>query len=243
MMSWGEPPPGPLVLEPYDSPDHPMAPWFGHARERRRQHYASRPRPKARRSRAIITMVRNEPVFLPIWLGYYSRFFGPQDIYVFDNESTDGSTDRGGFVRIPAERGCVDALWTLQTIQALQHELMEHYEMVLVTDVDELIAPAPTLGTLGDYLDQFDEEWVNCLGFEVLHQRDREPPLDLSKPIMSQRHYWFANGAYDKAALSTVRMRWRAGFHGREDFHYNMDPDLRLIHLHRVDYDICLERQ
>jgi hypothetical protein len=37
-------------------------------------------------------------------------------------------------------------------------------------------------------------------------------------------------------------MEWRLGFHGRSDFHYNLEPDLRLIHLHRVDYEICLER-
>jgi Glycosyl transferase family 2 len=187
-------------------------------------------------------MVYNEPVLLPIWLRYYSRFFAPPDIYVFDNDSTDGSTARDGFVRIPARRDRVDAIWTLQTIQALQHELMRTYDVVLVTDVDEIVVPVPQLGTLGEYLDRFDEEWVNCLGYELLHQRDREPPLDQSSPVMSQRSYWFANGAYDKAAVTTVPLQWRAGFHGRADYQYNLDPDLRLIHLHRMDFDICLER-
>jgi hypothetical protein len=37
-------------------------------------------------------------------------------------------------------------------------------------------------------------------------------------------------------------MSWRPGFHGRTDFSYNLDPDLRLVHLHRMDYDLCLER-
>ena len=32
------------------------------------------------------------------------------------------------------------------------------------------------------------------------------------------------------------------GFHGREDERLNIDPDLRLIHLHRMDYEICRER-
>ncbi len=219
-----------------------MAPWFSHWREARRAHYANRPKPKGARSRAIIAMVRNEPVFFPIWLGYYGRFFAPADIYVLDNESTDGSTDRSGFVRIRAEHDRVDALWTLNTTQALQHELIERYDVVLVTDVDEIVAPVPQLGTLGDYLDRFDEEWVNCLGYELLHLRDRESPLDFSRPIMSQRHYWFANSLYDKAAITTVPLEWRAGFHGRSDFRYNPDPDLRLIHLHRMDYDVCMER-
>jgi hypothetical protein len=114
--------------------------------------------------------------------------------------------------------------------------------VVLVTDVDEIITPVPEWGTLGDYLDDFDEEWVNCLGYELFHTREDEPPIDLSRPILNQRRHWFANDAYDKAAVATVPMRWRPGFHGREDFQFQPDPDLRLIHLHRMDFEICQRR-
>jgi hypothetical protein len=229
-------------LEPQDSPNHPLAPWFRNARRERREHYASRPRRTLPRRRAIITIVHNEPVFFPIWLDYYSRWFAPQDIYVLDNDTTDGSTRREGFVRIPAEHDRVDVTWMLETVQALQHELIDRYDIVMVTDVDELIAPVPQYGTLGDYLDRFDEPWVNCLGYELLHQRDSEPALDLARPILGQRHHWFPNTGYDKPALTMTPMTWRIGFHGRADFHYKLDPDLRLIHLHRMDYDICLAR-
>jgi hypothetical protein len=231
-----------IELAPYDTPEHLMAPWFGKARRERREHYAHQRRRLRRRRRAIVTMVHNEAVFLPIWLSYYSRFFRPQDIYVLDNDSTDGSSDRPGFVRIPAAHDSVDHHWMVDTIQDLQHDLIDRYDVVVVTDVDEIIAPVPTRGTLGAYLDRFDEEWVNCLGYELLHRRDREPPLRLDRPILDQRRHWYFNGAYDKAALATVPMTWRPGFHGRADFQFNPDPDLRLIHLHRMDYDLCLER-
>ena len=46
----------------------------------------------AEKRRAVQTMVQNEAVFLPIWLRYYSRFFAPDDIYVFDHE-IDGWLD------------------------------------------------------------------------------------------------------------------------------------------------------
>jgi Glycosyl transferase family 2 len=220
-----------------------MAAWFDDIRRTRRERYASRERAgRERRSRALITMVHNEPVFLPIWLRYYSRFFGPEDIYVFDNESDDGSIARGGFVRIPVRRRRVDHRWMLRTIQDLQHELLERYDMVLATDVDEIVAPDPLWGTLGEYLDRFDEEWVNCLGYELLHVRSEEPPLRLDEPILAQRRYWYFNDAYNKAALATMPMQWTPGFHGRTDGSYNLDPDLRMIHLHRMDYEICLER-
>jgi Glycosyltransferase family 92 len=231
-----------LVLEPYDSPHHPMAPWFADLRQRRAEQHAAVPRTTTqRRTRAMITIVNNEPVFLPIWLAYYSRFFAPEDIYVLDNESDD-AIEPGGFVRIPAARDRVDHRWMVSAVEELQRELLGRYDIVVFTDVDELIAPAPQRGTLGDYLDHFDEEWVNCLGYEVLHVQDDEPPLRLDRPILDQRHHWFYNDGYDKAAIATVPLSWHPGFHGRSDFRFNLDPDLRLIHLHRVDYEICLER-
>ena len=230
------------VLEPWDSPDHLMGPWFEKARRERRERHASRSPVGRPPKRALITMVHNEPVFLPIWLRYYSRFFDPRDIYVLDNETTDGSTAGDGFVRIPVAQDRVDHTWMVRTIEGLQHELLGRYDVVVVTDVDEIIAPTPVLGSLGEYLDRFDEEFVNCLGYELLHFKDSEAPLRLDQPILHQRRHWYFNGAYDKAALATVPMQWRPGFHGRADFNFNPDPDLRLIHLHRMDYEICRER-
>jgi hypothetical protein len=130
----------------------------------------------------------------------------------------------------------------VRTIQELQHELLDRYDVVLVTDVDEIVAPDPRFGTLGEYLDRFDEPWVNCLGYELLHVRAEEPPLRLDRPILSQRHHWYFNDAYNKAALATAPQDWTPGFHGRTDGSYALDPDLRMIHLHRMDYGLCLER-
>jgi Glycosyl transferase family 2 len=236
-----EMPTGPVVLEPQDSPEHPLAPWFAGARQHRAEHYAGRRR-KAGGSRAVITIVHNEPVFLPIWLGWYSRFFASEDIYVLDNDSTDGSTDRGGFVRIPVANDEVDHRWMARTIEGLQHELLDRYDVVVVADVDEIITPVPEWGTLGEYLDRFDEESVNCLGYEILHDPANEPPLSFDRPILDQRGTWFFNDGYDKAAVATEPMTWKPGFHGRADGHFNLDPDLRLIHLHRMDFGICRER-
>lgn len=230
-----------LELEPYDSPAHPLAPWFGAARLSRRAHYASRSTPLSPRRRAIITMVHNEPVFLPTWLRYYSRWFSPEDIYVLDNDSTDGSTERDGFVRIPVEHETVDHTWMVRTIEELQHDLLGRYDVVVVADVDEIIAVAPPRD-LGEYLDWFDEEWINPLGYELVHLRSAEPRLRLDQPILAQRRHWFANGNYDKAAVASVPMTWLPGFHNRADHGRNYEPDMRLIHLHRMDYDICRDR-
>lgn len=197
----------------------------------------------ADKRRAVITIVHNEPVFLPIWLGYYSRFFAPEDIYVLDNDTTDGSTEGDGFVRIPVQHDAVEHTWMVETVQRQQHELIEQgYDTVLVTDVDEIVTPTPDWGTLGDYIDEFSEWFVNCIGYEILHLTDREAPFDSTRPILDQRGYWYAHGAYNKPALATGPMSWVPGFHHRADGQENYDPYLRLIHLHRLDIDICRAR-
>jgi hypothetical protein len=226
----------PEIHRPRPHPWHEFAEPLRETREKRRSPHG------ARKRCAVLTMVHNESVFLPLWLRYYSRFFAPGDIYVLDNESNDGSTARLGFVRIPVAHSEVDHTWMVRTIEAHQHELLERYDVVLTTDVDEIVAPHPEWGTLREYVDRFEEEFVNCLGYEILHLTDREGPFRMDQPILDQRHYWFTNGAYDKPALATTPMRWEPGFHAREDGEMVLDPDLYLIHLHRMDYRICLDR-
>jgi len=193
-------------------------------------------------SSAVVTMVYDEPVFFPLWHRYYSRFFGPADMYVIDHQTTDGSLDEGEFVRMEAEHPSNDRIWRTRLVEDVQRQLLERYDVVLTTDVDEIVAPDPSVGTLADYLRSFEDDFVNCLGYEVLHRTDSEPPLDLGRPILGQRGYWFRNPGYDKPLIATVPIRWVPGFHQREDGLINRDPDLRLIHLHRIDFELCLER-
>jgi hypothetical protein len=191
---------------------------------------------------AVVTMVRNESVFLPIWLGYYGRFVAPQDLYVLDHGSDDGSTDGHGFVRIRADHPTKDDGWKRDRLQAQQHELLERYEIVLVTDVDEIVAPDPAMGDLAGYLASFDRDFVTCRGYEVIHMRDEEPPYEAGRPVTEQRGWWFFNPAYCKPLLARVPMRWHGGMHSRTDGAAFEDGCLHLLHLHRMDFDICLAR-
>jgi hypothetical protein len=227
------------VPEPREEVQHRLAPQFDSLRRSRRERRA----PAGTRKRgAALTIVRDEPVFLPIWLRYYSRFFPPEDLYVLDHGTSDGSTDGGGFVRIPVRHDTVDHTWMVRTIEDHQHELIERYDVVVVTDVDEIVAPHPELGTLADYIDRLEEPYVNCLGYELIHLVDREGPFDPARNVLDQRGHWFASDIYDKPALATEPMRWVPGFHRSAELRMRPDPDLRLIHLHRMDYRICLER-
>ena len=130
-------------------------------------------RSAARWSRSSTT----RPIFLPIWLRYYSRFFAAEDIYVLDNDTTDGSTQAAGLrprSRSPSDR--VDHVWMAETLagvsapaaRALRRRPRHRRRR-------DRRAADPTCGTLGAYIDRLDEEFVNPLGYEVLHLPDREP--------------------------------------------------------------------
>jgi hypothetical protein len=187
-------------------------------------------------------MAHNESVFLPIWWKYYSQFFTEDDIYILDHETNDGSTSGPGFVRIPVSNPVIDWGWHRDMLQSQQHRLLQHYHLVLCTDVDEIVAPDPRSGNLGDYIDSFDADFVTCHGYEILHLRTCERPLDFSYPILHQRAYWYYNPAYSKPLLARVPMFWNGGLHSRVDGQSRHDPCLYLLHLHRMDYDICLAR-
>lgn len=232
----------PEEVEIGTGPPHPLADWFDHHRENRAKARVERNLETDRPSRAVLTMARNESFILPIWLRYYSQFFEPEDIYVLDHGSTDGSTEGEGFVRIPIEREKFDHVWQRDVVGAKQKELFETYDTVLYCDADELVVPHPSLGDLGDYIDRLDEPFVNCLGYDMIHMADREPALDPTRPITEQRSYWFWDAFYNKAALAREPIEWVPGFHRREDFEFRPDPDLLMIHLHRVDYQQCLKR-
>ncbi len=187
-------------------------------------------------------MVYNESVMLPIWLRYYSRFFAPEDTYIIDHGSTDNSTDGDGFVReiVPSE--IVDVVHQRNMVQQKQHDLIGAYDTVLYTDVDEFVVPSPESNiNLGEYIDKFQSEYVNCNGYEILHIKD-EAPLDVTRPIMEQRSRWFSNDAYmSKPLLTRIPMEWDLGCHSTPKGK-RQDTSLYLIHLHRVDYDLCLSR-
>ena len=228
-----------VVPEVHADPSNSLQDWFD---DFRRERAAARIEPTGRRSRAIIVMVHNEPVFFPIWLRYYSQFFRPEEIYVLDHDTTDGSTEGEGFNRIPTPQDEFSHEWQVEQVEALQRELLKSHEIVVAVDVDELIVPSPAMGDLGSYLDRFDEPFVSCLGYEVVHLPDREAPFDPDRPVLEQRRFWSENSVYNKSAITTEPAEWVPGFHRRVDFHFRGDPDLRLVHLHRIDYDLCRER-
>jgi hypothetical protein len=198
------------------------------------------------RPRAVFTIVQNERVMLPLWLAYYGRFFDPDDLYVLNHDGTDESVEsvKDRCRVVPVHRSTsFDHRWLRSTVEAFQAFLLRSYDVVLFAEADEfLIADPRQYSGLDQYIEQLDRAAARCVGFNVVHQAD-EAPLRFDEPILTQRRYWHASLDYSKRLLSRVPLRWSEGFH--EEYDAPDDPpdsSLFLVHLHRVDYDWCLDR-
>jgi glycosyl transferase family 2 len=198
------------------------------------------------RPRAAFTIVQNEPVMLPLWLAYYGRFFDPDDLYVLDHDGTDESVEavKDRCRVVPVHRSTsFDHRWLRSTVEAFQAFLLRSYDVVLFAEADEfLIADPREYSGLDQYIERLDRAAARCVGFNVVHQAD-EAPLRFDDAILAQRRYWHASLDYSKRLLSRVPLRWSEGFH--EEYDAPDDPpdsSLLLVHLHRVDYDWCLDR-
>lgn len=199
------------------------------------------------RARAAFTIVQNESLFLPIWLGYYSRYFEATDLYVLDHNSDDGSTaaaaSRSHVIRVHRDRS-FDHGWLNATVSRFQAFLLQSYERVLFTEADEIVAADPAhYEGLDDYIARCRQPLARCTGFEVVHYPEEEPPLQWQQPVLAQRRFWHASRLYSKPLLASTPTAWVHGFHDSTDMpDLRPDPGLFLVHLHRVDYDACVAR-
>jgi Glycosyl transferase family 2 len=201
-----------------------------------------------RRPRAAFTIVQNEAFFLPLWLGYYGRYFDAEDLYVLDHDSTDGSTSAlgGRCSVVPVHRDhSFDHEWLRATVETFQAFLLTAYEVVLFAEADEFLVADPARhGGLGAYLDALEGPAARATGFNVVHHpREGEPPLATGEPLLAHRGYWHPAPLYSKTLIGRIPLHWSVGFHVESSAAQpDPDPELWLVHLHRGDYDRCLAR-
>lgn len=201
------------------------------------------PRAPAPAKVAALTMVYNERDLLPIWLRYYGNQVGQQNCFVLDHGSDDGSTDMlGAANRIRVPRSEFDEFKRAASISALCESLLQWYDFVVYTDVDEILVPDPGIAsTLLNYCtaDRFDV--TTAIGLNLIHRVPSEPRLDLARPIMQQRSVAMPIASMCKPSLVRRPVKWAIGFHSY-DGPVKFDG-LYLFHLAYADKDTALRRQ
>lgn len=191
---------------------------------------------------AVITMVFNEAIKLPIWLRYYGDMFGRESLYVIDNGSTDGST------RQIAPSSVIHAPKTpkfersrRKFVGDLCRSLLHYYETVIYTDCDEILFPRAGNGSLADYLRQFGGSHVTALGLNMFQDVNAEEAIEFDRPILQQR----AKAAFALPMCKTLITRrpieWSIGFH-QSSLPPHFD-DIFLLHISNIDLNVKLDRQ
>lgn len=197
---------------------------------------------KSRPRIAAVTMVFNEPYFLPIWENYYSRQFGIDNLYLVDHGSNDGSTHSSkikNIIRLPRDE--LDEDRRVSFISGLQESLLNYYDAVLFSDADEIIVADPDIyADLVEYCEAGLDRFSTCLGLEVLHDLRREGPLDLGTPILEQRKFVRFSESYCKPLIAEIPMKWLPGFHACQ-YAPRLDPNLYLFHLKCMDLSMAME--
>lgn len=140
---------------------------------------------------SVITTVFNERVFLPIWLNHYGPKLGYENLFVIDDGSDDGSTLDNRIINlIKKNRTPQDENDRAKLLSCFHAELLNYYDLVIYTDVDEIIVVDPILGlSLNKYLSVDNYEYKNVIGLNVLHRIEKEAQIDFDKPLFEQRKF------------------------------------------------------
>lgn len=193
---------------------------------------------------AIITMVHNEAVFLPLWIRHYNKFIDVQ-LIVIDNGSTDGSTDNipdnVEKITFPHKEKIRDTL-RITSISDLQNSLINYYNCVIYTDVDEFLVVDPELETdLISIIKDHQSQVISPIGLNLIQKLDREVEIDFDKSILNQRKHVIFTSAYSKPIITREKTRWMPGFHGCSQWP-RVCPSIFLFHLRLVDLEFSLRR-
>ncbi len=192
---------------------------------------------------AIMTMVYNERVNLPIWIRHYRRQCPEAALIVLDHGSDDGSTiGLNGVTVLPLGRSGFDDITRAEAIGDLQSALLKYYDTVIYVDCDEMILPDPEIfRSLAEFLDTVHDPVIAPTGLNVQHLTGVEAPIDLSRPILGQRRHARFTPGLCKPLITRVPVRWVAGFHWC-DQRPAFRADLYLFHLKYMDFALALRR-
>eukprot|EP01033_Poteriospumella_lacustris_P007777 gene7777-5595_t len=208
---------------------------------------------------AVFTIVHNEQRYLPIWLRYYLRHVPPEDIWILDHNTNDGSTNPDVLPRgVHVRKVYGEAAWmphhflNRQVELHMQRLLAAGYPCVVFVEIDEFLAPDPEKypGGLREYLQRYAENAqgplsVLATGYQVLHvsqgQEHVEPAVVWTEQLLQNRRYWVADTLYNKPVITKVPFRYTAGHHSGANREGSLvgDAALYLIHTHYIDSVTC----
>ncbi len=190
---------------------------------------------------AAVTMVYNEPVFLPFWGWHYARQVGADHCYVINHGSDIPIAVPPGVNVLRLPRSPHDDPKRAHFITTLTESLLQYYDWVIYTDVDEFVLADPLhYRDLAVFCAACQAETVTAIGIDVQHVPDLEASFDPRRSLGEQRGWGRFTSAMCKPVLTRRRLAWAPGFHCA-DAPLAFDA-LYLFHYHWADHATGLER-
>ncbi|MHA6344045.1 glycosyltransferase family 2 protein [Roseivivax sp. CAU 1761] len=191
---------------------------------------------------AAITMVRDDPEFLALWLRHYGTAFGRENCYIVNHgrEPAVAALAAGcNLIGIPGDpHPKFDAKrWRL--LNGLVAGLSAYTDFVVVGDVDELVVadPASGLDLLG-YLATLKRRAVHTpLGLEVIHRPELEP-APLGDRVLGPRRHVRLAPHYSKPCVLGLGSKIARGGHFTQHETLSTPEHLYLLHLKYCDLDL-----
>ncbi len=190
---------------------------------------------------AAVTMAYNEPVLLPVWARHYARQVGADYCYVVDHGSTEAIDLPPGINRLRLPRSAHDEPGRARFISAFTASLLQYYDWVIYTEVDELVVADPrNFAHIPAFCSTALAPTVCAIGFDVQHVPGLEPALDPAQPVGGQRNWARFTSAMCKPVLTRRALAWSPGFHSADQ--PAVFGALYLFHLHWADRGLGLQR-
>lgn len=195
---------------------------------------------------AALTMVRNDDIFLRKWVDYYGKQLGRENLFVYFDGLDQEIPDFCAGVNVSAQvhTDCpvhVGDKLRISFLNKCAAELLDKYDAVIGTDVDEFLIPDPSLGMgLAEFLsDPAYDRYVTVsgLGIDVGQKLGEESAVDAGRPFLSQRHYAKLSTRYTKSSVLMKKAEWGSGFHRVIGHNFHILPNLYLFHFGCVDMD------
>jgi hypothetical protein len=188
-------------------------------------------------------MVRDEAAMLPRWIRYYGDQVGVQNLFVFDDGSTDGGTDDlpCSVLRLPPLTKEPFEPARMGTLSGLAASLLHSYDAVLFADADEFVVPDPDkYDGLRDYVArQGKVDAIGVVGLNLVHLAG-EPALDPERGLLEQRPHAKFLPLMCKPSLVFTAPDWKWASHGIKT-PYEIDRDLLMFHMKFGDRDLLAE--
>lgn len=202
----------------------------------------------------LLTMVKNEDVFLASWLHHYKNSLKSPRFYIIDDASDEVSTaaivrdagaeDECSIIRLPPEP--FSDKYKSSALSQLGRMLISRHNVLVISDVDEIVMPVGEARScsLEDLLMATPAPFTSPIGVLPVHEATTETRFDPRIPLGDQRHWGYLHGASTKPIVWNGKAgEFTPGLHEIVGHNSPIITNLATMHLRFVDRDVFFERQ